>query len=87
MDTNKQQYHLNLYLNKVKSNQYEEIYEIKQGEKQLEEKQRVEDNHWDRFVKSCDELTEDEYYSLEGVADLCYGYHEMKEENEYNKNK
>lgn len=83
--TQKQQNALNRYLNKEELNKIEFIREIKQGEKQLEEKERVLQNYWDRFVYSCDSLTEDQYYSLDGVTDLCYSYEEMSEENEYNK--
>ena len=77
------QLNLNKYLAKGQEIRFEEENNIKQGEKQIEKKLKVEDNYFGRFVKASSKLTEDEYYSIKNVEILCFSYEDMLGEYEY----
>ena len=85
MTTTKAQNHLNKYFKKVQDSRFDEENGVLQTEKQLDKKQKIEDNIYDRFVIASAKLTEDQYNGLEGVEDLCFSYEEMLEDYEYTK--
>lgn len=68
---------LNKYLDKIQENRFEEENDIKQTEKQLERKETIENNMFNRFVSTASKLTEEQYYSLEEVGELCFSYEDV----------
>jgi hypothetical protein len=74
---------LNKYLDKVQANRFEEENNIKQTENQLDKKDTIMKNMFNRFLITALKLTEKEYYSLEEVGQLCFSYEDVLEESEY----
>jgi len=72
------------YAEKDLARTFEEENDIKQGEKQLENKDRVINSAYNKFLINASKLTESEYNDLDSnVQDLCVGYEEIIEAVEY----
>lgn len=74
---------LNKYLDKVQENRFEEENNIKQTENQLDRKDTIMKNMFNRFLIKSLKLTEEEYYNLEEVGQICFSYEDVLQEAEY----